>query len=61
MSGKPITSREITARLSVKADFRGWNYCDRDNSITIQLLWDDEVFSEINVDIEPVGFVRDTD
>lgn len=52
---------ELKERLSIDADFSGWDYGDRDNRLTIRLCLDDVCISETSLCIEPVGFKRDDD
>lgn len=54
-----LTPADLVGRLTIDADFSGWDYGYRDNSLQIRLLFDGIVIDSVNVGIEPVGFVRE--
>lgn len=46
-----LTPADLVGRLSIDAEFSGWDYGSRDNSLRISLLFDGVVIDSVTVGV----------
>lgn len=58
---KQAVINDLTHRLSISADFEGWSWGCRSNTLEISLMLDGEAISTTDICTAPAGYKRDDD